>query len=53
MSTSILLAYILCIASTILCVVYGLITWNKGDSEVTEEDKAWAKEEQKIEHEFE
>ena len=25
------LAYILCIASTLLCVVYGVINWNKGD----------------------
>ena len=25
------LAYILCIASAILCVVYGIVNWNKGD----------------------
>lgn len=40
---SIFLAYILCIASAIACVVYGVINWNKG-VEVEEElkkDKVW------------
>ena len=44
------LAYLLCILSSILCVIYGAITWNKGDSgEVTDEDKKWAKEEDQLE----
>ncbi|HPF98933.1 MAG TPA: hypothetical protein PLE77_02620 [Kiritimatiellia bacterium] len=38
-------AYLLCILSTLLCVVYGLINWNKGDEAVKPEDVQWAKEE--------
>lgn len=30
-------AYLLCIASTLLCVVYGLINWNRGGE--TEKDQ--------------
>ena len=41
--------YLLCILSTILCVVYGALTWNKGgDETVTEEDVRWAEEEDRI-----
>jgi hypothetical protein len=39
------LAYILCILSTALCVVYGLVNWNKGEEPVKPDDTAWAKEE--------
>ncbi len=39
------LAYILSILSTVLCVVYGLINWNKGEEPVKPEDVDWAKEE--------
>ena len=39
------LAYILSIISTVLCVVYGLINWNKGEEPVKPEDVDWAKEE--------
>ncbi len=45
-------AYLLCILSTILCVVYGLITWNKGEEEVRLEDLKWVSEELKIEEEL-
>lgn len=38
-------AYLLCILSTVLCVIYGLVTWNKGDEPVTQEDVDWAKKE--------
>lgn len=38
-------AYLLCVLSTLLCVVYGLINWNKGDETVKPEDVQWAKEE--------
>jgi hypothetical protein len=38
-------AYLLCIFSTLLCVAYGLINWNKGDEPVKQEDMQWAKEE--------
>jgi hypothetical protein len=47
------LAYIFCILSTILCVIYGIAMWNKG---VEEEDEAeimkWVREERKIEEQF-
>ncbi len=39
------LAYILCLLSTLLCVVYGFIHWNQGEEEVKSEDVDWAKEE--------
>ena len=46
-------AYVLCILSTILCVVYGAITWNRGNGGVaTDEDVAWAREEERIEEEL-
>ena len=42
-------AYLLCILSTLLCVFYGIINWNKGEEEqIKEEDKKWAEEEDKI-----
>lgn len=28
-------SYILCILATLLCVVYGIFNWNKGDEEET------------------
>ena len=46
------LAYVLCIASAILCVVYGLITRNRGDEPVGAEDVRWANEEEKVEEEL-
>ncbi|MFH0953228.1 MAG: symporter small accessory protein [Verrucomicrobiota bacterium] len=39
------LAYILTILSSLLCVVYGLINWNKGEEPAKQEDIDWAKEE--------
>ncbi|MDX9979614.1 MAG: hypothetical protein RBU25_06130 [Lentisphaeria bacterium] len=38
-------AYLLCLLSTLLCVVYGAVNWNKGDEPVQPEDIEWAKEE--------
>jgi hypothetical protein len=43
------LAYILCVVSTLLCVIYGLLYWNKGDDSIHPEDRHWAKEEDKVE----
>jgi len=43
--------FILCFLSTLLCVVYGLINWNKGaDKEPTqmEEHKDWEEKQEKI-----
>ncbi len=46
---SIFAAYVLCVASTLACVIYGVINWNKGgDGEDLEKEKAWEKEEHKI-----
>lgn len=45
-------AYLLCIASTLLCVVYGLATWNEGDEPVEPADVKWVAEEKKVEEEF-
>lgn len=45
---SISLAYILCVASALLCLVYGIIMWNKGggdeEEEIAEEAKWQEKE---------
>ncbi len=45
-------AYLLCILSTLLCVVYGIINWNKGnesESEEIAEELKWQEIEQEIE----
>ncbi|HNZ71192.1 MAG TPA: hypothetical protein PKJ43_01145 [Prolixibacteraceae bacterium] len=49
----IILAYVLCILSAILCVVYGIVNWNKGaDLEPNElaEESDWSKNESEIEY---
>ena len=38
-------AYLLCVLSALLCVVYGAVNWNKGEEPVQPEDIKWAKEE--------
>ena len=43
----VLLAYLLCGASTVLCVVYGIICWNKGDDSVSNVDVKWSAEDKK------
>jgi hypothetical protein len=48
----ILAAYLLCIASTILCVIYGLINWNRGEEEIKADDVKWAVEEKKVDEEL-
>ncbi len=45
-------AYLLCLASAVLCVVYGLLNWNKGEEPVEQEDVQWASAEQKIEEDL-
>jgi hypothetical protein len=49
---SIAAVYILCILSTLLCVVYGALNWNKGDDTVSDDDKKWVEEEDKLEQEL-
>ena len=44
----VLAAYLLCIASAALCVVYGVLNWNRGDEPVEPDDITWAVEEQKV-----
>jgi TRAP-type C4-dicarboxylate transport system permease small subunit len=46
------LAYILCIASTALCLVYGFFYWNKDGAQADAADKKWIKEEKKVEEEL-
>lgn len=49
---SIALVYLLCIAATILCVVYGAINWNKGERAPDEDDQKWVADEDKLEEEL-
>lgn len=51
-STSILIVYLLCIASTLLCIIYGAANWNAGDEQVQPDDVKWAAEEKKVEEEL-
>ena len=51
-SKGILVVYLLCIASSVLCVVYGLLTWNRGEETVGPDDVKWAAEESKVEEEL-
>ncbi|GAX87571.1 conserved hypothetical protein [Lebetimonas natsushimae] len=47
------LAFWLTILSTLLCVVYGIINWNRGDEESNEILlKKWAEEEKEINEEL-
>ena len=41
----VLLAYLLCVGSTLLCVVYGVVNRNRGDDPVEPDDVRWAKRE--------
>ena len=45
-------AYILCILSSIICVIYGAINWNKGVHTPDAEDEHWVEEEDKLEQEL-
>ncbi len=42
-------AYLLSILSTIFCLIYGLLRWNRGDEEVEPADRNWADREDKQE----
>ncbi|MFZ0789832.1 MAG: symporter small accessory protein [Chromatiaceae bacterium] len=48
----VLLAFLGCIAATALSVVYGLMRRNAAPDELTQEDRAWAVEEKKVEDEI-
>ena len=44
----IVIAYLLCILSSVLCIIYGLVNWNKDGETIEEEKVKWAKEEDEI-----
>jgi hypothetical protein len=48
------LAYLLCIISALLCLVWGIIKWNQEDPdpESEEEIRQWAEEEDRVEEEL-
>ncbi|MEN6308392.1 MAG: symporter small accessory protein [Anaerohalosphaeraceae bacterium] len=48
----VLAAYLLSIASAILCLVYGYLHRNKGDEPVQPTDVKWVAEEKKVEDKF-
>jgi hypothetical protein len=50
-SGPILTVYLLCIGSSLLCVIYGALNWNRGDEEIEPDDVKWAAEEKKVEEE--
>lgn len=43
------MAYLLCLLASLLCVIYGLANWNRGDDAVEAEDFQWALKEEKAE----
>jgi len=46
------LAYLLSIAAALLCVIYGILNWNKGAEGVSNEAKKWVEEEKELEEEL-
>ena len=46
------LAYVLCLGSTGLCVLYGLATRNRGEEAPEPSDLQWAEKEQKVQEEL-
>lgn len=46
------LAYLLCIVCSLICVVYGVVNWNRGDEPLETDDENWAIEEDKLEEEL-
>lgn len=47
--TMVALAYILCIASTVLCIVYSIVNRDRGDDEITPQDIKWVKTDKEVE----
>ncbi len=45
-------AYVLCLGSTLLCVLYGLITRNRGEVKPKPEDVEWAAHENEVEEQL-
>lgn len=51
-SPGVALAYVLCVGSTLLCVIYAWRNWNKGDETVEADDLKWVAEEKKVEEDL-
>ncbi len=47
------MAYIMCFASTALCVIYGILNWNAGDEEESEPESIEEIEEKVLDEAFE
>ena len=45
-SWAVAVAYLSCVGASVLCIVYGLSRWNKGDEPVEEADRRWVEHEQ-------
>ena len=48
----VLLAFLGCIAATVLSLIYGLVRYRAAPDELTQEDRAWALDEKKVEDEL-
>jgi hypothetical protein len=48
----VILGYLLCIASALLCVIYGLVTHNHNVDTPDADDSHWLEEEKKMEEEL-
>lgn len=48
----VLLGYLLCIGAVLLCVIYGLLNWNRGAEDTDIDDIRWAAEEKEVEENF-
>jgi hypothetical protein len=48
----VLLAFLSCIAATALSLIYGLVRYRAAPDELTQEDRAWALDEKKVEDEL-
>ena len=46
------LAYLLCLISALICIIYGALNWNKGKEDLSKQDIDWAKEEKQVEEEL-
>jgi hypothetical protein len=47
----VLVSYLLCIAGAVLCVIYGLLTRNRGGEKIDIDDARWVQEEKQVEEE--
>jgi hypothetical protein len=46
-------AYWLCLASSLICIIYGALNWNKGgEAAVGDEERTWAEHEKQVEEEL-